>query len=402
MKKKIFIIITIILLLVISVLSVFMYKGKNDNVDKTITKNDVINKDSNKSIVNEDGTINFKDSNLEISIKNSLNITDENYKITVEDAEKVTELNMENCNIENISGIKYFKNLKSLNLMKNKIKDISDIEKLTNLEKLFLSDNAIYDISPISNLKNLSVLNIAYNEITDISPIKDLDNIDYPFINGNPIENFNILYDKIEMMSINSAKSLNLSNSDSYIVEEKESKRNLYKNNQIAIDKMKEWVNENINENMSDLEKEYKIINHILDRLEYAYDGNRASEPDIYGTYINGNTVCFGYALIFHYLANFSGLESYTVRTNLSAEEINSGIDNHTWNIVKIDNKYYQVDLTWADDPLNYEYINVSNKTMEELHNNVLPIFNLDIYPKTNTDMDKQIQIKYQTYNNDY
>lgn len=395
MKKKIIIINTFAILIIICAISLFIYKSIN-SIDKNIKKDDTTAKDIDKSTINEDGTINFIDFNLEMSIKKSLNITDKNYKLSISDAEKVVELNLENSNIENISGINFFKNLKSLNLMKNKIKDISDIEKLTSLERLYLSDNVISDISPISNLKKLNTLNIAYNEITDISPIKDLDNIDYPFINGNPIVNFNILYNKIDLMSINFAKSLNLSNSDSYIVLEKENKRKLYKNNQIAIDKMKEWVNENINENMSDLEKEYKIINHILDRLEYAYDGNRAIEPDVYGTYINGNTVCFGYALIFQYLANFSGLENYTVRTNLSEEEISSGVENHTWNIVKIDNKYYQVDLTWADDTLNYEYINISNKTMEELHNNLLPIFNLDAYPKTNIDMNKQIQIKYQ------
>lgn len=397
MKKKIIIINTFAILIIICAISLFIYKSIN-SIDKNIKKDDTTAKDIDKSTINEDGTINFIDFNLEMSIKKSLNIIDKNYKLSISDAEKVIELNLENSNIENISGINFFKNLKSLNLMKNKIKDISDIEELTSLERLYLSDNVISDISPISNLKKLNTLNIAYNEITDISPIKDLNNIDYPFINGNPIVNFNILYNKIDLMSINFAKSLNLSNSDSYIVLEKENKRKLYKNNQIAIDKMKEWVNENINENMSDLEKEYRIINHILDRLEYAYDGNRAIEPDVYGTYINGNTVCFGYALIFQYLANFSGLESYTVRTNLSEEEISSGIENHTWNIVKIDNKYYQVDLTWADDTLNYEYINISNKTMEELHNNLLPIFNLDAYPKTDIDMDKQIQFKYQSF----
>ena len=82
----------------------------------------------------------------------------------------------------------------------------------------------IKDISAISNLKKLKILNIGYNEITDISPIKDLENIDYPFINGNPITNINILYDKVEKMSVNYAKTLNYSDTKSYVLQEKENK----------------------------------------------------------------------------------------------------------------------------------------------------------------------------------
>lgn len=406
MKKRIFLISIIIILLGIGIITLLKYNPEvrqiasniiQNNINSNFIKNDEIEKEekNNQAKLNEDNTINFPDDNLEKAIKSSLKITDKDYKITKEEAEKVTDLNMENCNIENIAGIEYFKNLKVLNVMKNKIKDISNIKNLTNLEKLFLEKNMIKDISAISNLKKLKILNIGYNEITDISPIKDLENIDYPFINGNPITNFNILYDKVEKMSVNYAKTLNYSDTKSYVLQEKENKLELYRKNQIAVKEMEKWVNQNIKSNMTDLEKEYTIINHILEKLEYATDGNRASEPDIYGTYINGNTVCFGYALIFQYLANFAGLENYKVETQLSLQQLNSGMEDHTWNIVKIEDTYYQVDLTWVDSAKNYKYVNISNETMELYHHNNLPIFRIEEYPKTNEDMPIQEQVKY-------
>ena len=144
MKKRIFLISIIIILLGIGIITLLKYNPEvrqiasniiQNNINSNFIKNDEIEKEekNNQAKLNEDNTINFPDDNLEKAIKSSLKITDKDYKITKEEAEKVTDLNMENCNIENIAGIEYFKNLKVLNVMKNKIKDISNIKNLTNL-----------------------------------------------------------------------------------------------------------------------------------------------------------------------------------------------------------------------------------------------------------------------------
>lgn len=313
----------------------------------------------------------------------------------------MTELNIENYNIESIAGIEYFSNLESLNCMNNKIEDISNIKELSNIKTLLVADNFIEDIEAVSNLEKLEILNISHNNITDISPIKDLKNLEYPSINANPILDFSILCDKIDSMAMNEAKSLNLSISDSYIVNTKENMLNRYRNNEKAIGEMQKWVKANIKENMTELEKEYAIINHIIDKLEYVTDEETDSEVDLYKTYVEGKSVCFGYALTFQYLANFSGLESYQAATYLSAEEIDRGLTNHVWNIVKIDDKYYQLDITWADGMdgmADYRYINIGNKTMDELHNYELPIYKLEAYPETMADMPEEIQLKYQIF----
>lgn len=342
--------------------------------------------------INEDGTIYFPDKNFENAIKEYLDIE----KITVEQIKDVKKLDLQEYEIENIAGIEYFENIEILNLMRNSIKDISNIKNLQNLKSIFLEKNQVSKIDAVSNLSKLEILNVGTNIITDISPIKDLKNLSGLVINGNPIENYEIIYNKIDEMSINNAKFLNVQENDDYIVSQRKHDKETYQKNITTVEDMKKWTEENIKTDMSDLEKEYKIINHILGRITYAYE-NRASEIDLYGSYEEGRTVCFGYALIFKYLCDFSGLECYQVGSNLSAEELQQGKENHVWNIVKIDDKYYQVDLTWADvhDNYDYKYINVSNDTMEQLHYYDYKIFSIKSYPETKDDMDVNEQEKY-------
>ncbi len=76
-------------------------------------------------------------------------------------------LNLSRNEIEDISDLKIFQNLKYIRLSYNKIKDISifaETEYL-NLEKLWLSGNQIRDISPIRELKALKALVLRSNPI---------------------------------------------------------------------------------------------------------------------------------------------------------------------------------------------------------------------------------------------
>jgi len=68
----------------------------------------------------------------------------------------------------------------------------------------------------------------------------------------------------------------------------------------------------------------------------------------IYGCLVNNLSQCEGYAKTLLYLARESGLSAMTV-----VGQTNDGV-NHEWNIVRIDGKYYNIDLTW-NDPLSEE-----------------------------------------------
>lgn len=406
MKKKTIIIIFVALILAIGLYvvgkSYLLYENNNKpiyNNEETKNEKEESKKELEKAKLNADGTIFFPDKNLENAIKKYLNINDEDYKITKEEAEKITDLDLQDSYITNIAGLEYFTNLEELNLMYNGISEINTIKNLVNLKGLWLDTNFIKEISSISNLYNLEVLNIANNEVSDISPIIKLNHLGEPFLNGNPIINYDILINYVDRMVENDAKIIDLD--EEFIKERKKILLDLYTDNQAAVNQMKLWVENNIEDNMSDLQKEYRIINYILDKYQYETEDNSSSYINIYEMYNKGEIVCFGYSLIFQYLAKFSGLEGYRVYTNQSIDEIQEGFGNHVWNVVKIDNNYYQIDLTWADDEeYDYSYINISNSTMEDLHINKFPIYMLEIYNETNIDMPKDIQKKYWVENN--
>ncbi len=102
----------------------------------------------------------------------------------------LTELNLGGNNLSNISPVAGLTNLRQLWLWDNNISDISPVAGLTNLIELILQSNAISDISPVAGLTNLTGLWLAYNTISDISPLvanTGLGSGDRVFVNDNPL-----------------------------------------------------------------------------------------------------------------------------------------------------------------------------------------------------------------------
>ena len=87
--------------------------------------------------------------------------------------EETTELDLSNCNIDDISILSKIKflNLKALDLSLNKIKSIEPLTKmrLNNLAFLYLQSNNISDFTPLTSLnaKNLKQVNISDNNIIE-------------------------------------------------------------------------------------------------------------------------------------------------------------------------------------------------------------------------------------------
>ena len=100
----------------------------------------------------------------------------------------------------------------------------------------------------------------------------------------------------------------------------------------------------------SSYDKLKAIHDYIIDHVEYDYDNYKNDaylvKHATYSAAITGKTVCQGYATYFYRLANKAGIECRVV----------DGTGNggrHAWNLVKIDGKYYYVDVTWDDG--NYD-----------------------------------------------
>lgn len=64
--------------------------------------------------------------------------------------------------------------------------------------------------------------------------------------------------------------------------------------------------------------------------------------------------VCEGYALAFEHLMHQAGIPCSYVSGDARHEGLNETDDRgHAWNVVKIDNRWYEVDTTWDDHDIS-------------------------------------------------
>lgn len=98
-------------------------------------------------------------------------------------------------------------------------------------------------------------------------------------------------------------------------------------------------VTQIIKDDMSDIEKVVAVQKWICEKVSY-------NSKDIYNpsnfvdssVFLNDLSVCDGYARATALLLQEAGIEAYYV-----------GSSNHAWNIVKIGNHYFHIDVTYAD-----------------------------------------------------
>ncbi len=99
----------------------------------------------------------------------------------------------------------------------------------------------------------------------------------------------------------------------------------------------------------SDYEKEKYVHDAILELAEY--DENAALSQSAYSALVNGKTVCAGYARAFQYIMIKLQIPTYFV--------VGYAQEDHGWNLVKLSDGFYNVDLTWDDDNNDsYAYFN--------------------------------------------
>lgn len=123
-------------------------------------------------------------------------------------------------------------------------------------------------------------------------------------------------------------------------------------------DAIAEFKDEYITSDMSDFEKELKIVQWMVDNIEYDYENYKqktipSESYTSYGALVLGEAVCSGYANAFQQMASACGLTTKIVESS-----------THAWNMIKLDGKWYHVDVTWEDPvPSNdYGWNNLRNK----------------------------------------
>lgn len=143
----------------VSSLNEYYKKFNNKVVDNNYSK-----EDSEKII--------FQDKNLEKKIREYINKPTGD--ILTIDVKYIISINLESCQISNVSGIENLINLTSISLNNNNIKDLTPLKSLNRLTHLYLKNNEISNLEPLRELINLVNLDLGYNQIENIDALKEL------------------------------------------------------------------------------------------------------------------------------------------------------------------------------------------------------------------------------------
>ena len=160
----------------------------------------------------------------------------------------------------------------------------------------------------------------------------------------------NKMYMNIETTTKGNKKTYNVyinnGNDANYLIDEFSSKEQINE----AINQMENVKNQILSNKTGDAYKDIKMLHdYLVDNVQY---DETISKPNIYNAYgalVNKVAVCEGYARSFKYLLDNLGIPCVLVTGK--GENDSGKMENHAWNYVSLDNKWYAVDVTW-DDPI--------------------------------------------------
>ena len=120
---------------------------------------------------------------------------------------------------------------------------------------------------------------------------------------------------------------------------------------------------------ISDYEIAIAIHDKIINDINYSYEADGITPEDdlwahnIIGVFSKQGAVCEGYSKAYQILLNYFGIENIIVSGSADNDE-------HMWNLIKLDNNWYDVDVTWDDtlDGAIYYYFGLDNDTFNNTH----------------------------------
>lgn len=130
---------------------------------------------------------------------------------------------------------------------------------------------------------------------------------------------------------------------------------------------VEQWLS-NLPADASDYDKAKYVYETLITNCDY--DVNATDNQNIISVFLNGSTVCQGYADATSYLLNQLGIQSTIIVGTANNE-------SHAWNMVRLDDQYYYIDTTWGNSTysdsadakfINYAYLNVTSEEISQNH----------------------------------
>ncbi|MBQ8131923.1 MAG: hypothetical protein IJ193_05475 [Bacilli bacterium] len=139
------------------------------------------------------------------------------------------------------------------------------------------------------------------------------------------------------------------------------------------------------NQYSTDYEKEKAVHDYLYEVL--TYDSNASYSQSAYSALVNHNSVCAGYSKAFQLVMTRLGIPTYYV--------IGDSFGDHAWNLIRINDTYYNVDVTWDNTTYSkYAYFNISDSEIGTDHSRR----GMAIYlPEADTSMFSTSSILYRT-----
>lgn len=194
-------------------------------------------------------------------------------------------------------------------------------------DDVFTNDNLSLEEYLVQEIKN-------FNDSIDTSQYQ-IDDIQL----SNILNKINLTYPDIFYLEQNYRYSINSASKITKLKLEYSCTKEEYIETMALIDDKFSEIISTINNDMSDYEKALLVHDYICNN--FAYDTRQSDENHKLDSFVkDGVGVCQAYMSAYAYILNKIGIKSYPVMSNAIG---------HTWNMVLLDGKYYQVDVTWDD-----------------------------------------------------
>ncbi len=178
---------------------------------------------------------------------------------------------------------------------------------------------------------------------------------------------FWVYYGEVTLRKTWSGKTMSLRVSPKYLMEEGEKEEKL----RLVEATAKEWLS-GLNMEADDYEKAKYVFETLAEQVEYKKDV--PDQNNILSVFLNGETVCMGYACAAQYMLRQLGIPS----TIVTGEADNGKeTESHAWNLVKLNGAYCHMDVTWGDSmddmdaegkSVNYNYLCMTDMEILQTH----------------------------------